>query len=249
MRYYKLINDSTFIGVGCSADMRRYQKKHNILLACDENYAQYIQIGDDLYHADWMVPTDEMTISFKTAKIIEIDENEYNALKEASESGENIDVSEPEPEVPNEPEPDPSDEITIDYVRTKKISEMSKLCNLTITRGFDVILEDDYSHHFSLTTQDQLNLITLQSMVLSGQASVPYHADDEPCRFFSAADIQTVLTGATNHITYHESYFNSLKAYINSLDAIEDIKDIGYGMNIPTEYQTEVLKTLLSARG
>ena len=239
MQYYKLINDSTFIGVGSSADMRRYQRKHRILLGCDEQSAQYIQIDNTLYRADWMIPADETTISFKQAKIIEIDENEYNTLKKASESGENIEVTTPEP----------SDEITIEYVRSKKIAEMSHLCNLTITNGFDAILEDKQSHHFSLTTQDQLNLITLQSMILSGQTSVPYHADNEPCRFFSTADIQAVLTGATKHITYHESYFNSLKAYINSLDEIETVGGIEYGVDIPDDYQTEVLQTLLSQKG
>ena len=90
MQYYKLINDSTFIGVGSSADMRRYQRKHRILLGCDEQSAQYIQIDNTLYRADWMIPADKTTISFKQAKIIEIDENEYNTLKKASESGENI---------------------------------------------------------------------------------------------------------------------------------------------------------------
>lgn len=249
MQYYKLINDSTFIGVGSSADMRCYQKKHRILLGCDEQSAQYIQIDNTLYRADWMIPADETTISFKQAKIIEIDKNEYNALKKASENGENIEVTKPEPIVPEEPKPDPSDEITFEYIRSKKIAEMSHLCNLTITNGFDAILEDKQSHHFSLTTQDQLNLITLQSMILSGQTSVPYHADNEPCRFFSTADIQTVLTGATKHITYHESYFNSLKAYINSLDKIETVGGIEYGVDIPDDYQTEVLRTLLSQKG
>ena len=244
MRYYKIIRQSTFIGVGCSADMRCYQVKHRILLGCDEQNAQYMQIDDNLYRADWMIPVNNTDLLCDSAEIIEITQDEYNVLKKAVDSGEHVDVSDPTPEEPDAPELDPTEEVTIEYVRAQKLTEMSRTCNSLITKGFDSVLEDGESHHFSLTTQDQLNLITLQSMVLSGQNSVPYHADNEPCRFFSAADIQTVLTGATNHITYHESYFNSLKGYINSLDEVEQIGAIEYGIGIPEKYQTEVLKAL-----
>lgn len=50
-------------------------------------------------------------------------------------------------------------------------------------------------------------------------------------------------------VSYHESYFNSLKAYINSLDKIETVGGIEYGVDIPDDYQTEVLRTLLSQKG
>ena len=125
---------------------------------------------------------------------------------------------------------------------------MSKACNQTIEKGVDVTLSDDQSHHFSLTTQDQLNLISLQTMIISGQTSIPYHADNEPCRFFSSDKLKIVLTVAMNYITYHESYFNSLKTYINSFEDIESISKIEYGIEIPEEYQTDVLRQLIASK-
>lgn len=244
MRYYKIISQDTFYGVGSSGDMRCYQRKHKVLLGCDEQDAQYIQVDDNLYHANWMISADKNDLSYISAEIIEISQDEYDALKKAVESCENIDVSEPVQKEPELPELNLAEEVTIQHIKDKKISEMSKMCNAVITKGFDTALEDGEIHHFSLTTQDQLNLITLQAMIQSGQSLVPYHADNESCRFFSAADIQTVLTGATNHITYHVSYFNALKGYVNSLDDIKKVDAIKYGEEIPKEYQTEVLQYL-----
>ena len=246
VKYFKIIFNDEFIGVGTSLNFRKIQKKHGILLACDESEAQYIECNSMLYRAEWMVTDTNQVIGNQFAQVIEIDKDEYDALYNAVESGEEIEIYQDEEETV---ESDPVEEITIDFVKDQKIKEMSKACNQIIEKGVDVMLSDDQSHHFSLTTQDQLNLISLQTMIISGQTSVPYHADNEPCRFFSTADIQAVLTGATKHITYHESYFNSLKAYINSLDEIETVGGIEYGVDIPDDYQTEVLQTLLSQKG
>ncbi len=92
---------------------------------------------------------------------------------------------------------------------------------------------------------NQLNLITLSSLAASGQTEIPYHADGELCRYYSAQDINTILNTATAFKTYHVTYFNSLKAYVESLATIEEIAIIEYGCEIPEEYQSEILKELL----
>ena len=135
-------------------------------------------------------------------------------------------------------------DVTIEFVKTSKIAEMNNKCNKTIIAGFDAVLSDGKVYHFSLTTQDQLNLITLSTMLESGETAIPYHADGELCRFYSAADIKTILETATQFKTYHVSYFNSLKSYILSLDKIESVRAIVYGISIPPEYQSDVLKVL-----
>lgn len=83
----------------------------------------------------------------------------------------------------------------------------------------------------------------------AGETSIPYHADGELCKFYSTDDITTISTGATNFKTYHVSYFNSLKSYIESLDDIETISAITYGSEIPSEYMSDVLKVLVSQTG
>lgn len=246
MNYYKLISGTNIVGIGSSLDMRRFQTKHRILLFCNEEKVQYIQYKDILYHDNWMLPITTDTIEYETAEVIKIDESEYNTLKAALETEDEI-VIEPETPVEEVPEyVDPNTEVTVDYVKSVKIAEMSNTCNKVITNGFDVVLSDGNSYHFSLTTQDQLNLITLSSMVANGEEQIPYHADGELCRFYSAEDINIIITTATQFKTYQISYFNALKAYIESLDDMNEIGAITYGVDIPAEYQSDVLKVLLA---
>ena len=48
VKYYKIMTDSEFIGIGTTLSLRRFQKKHQILLTCDESQAQYIQYKEKL---------------------------------------------------------------------------------------------------------------------------------------------------------------------------------------------------------
>ena len=136
--------------------------------------------------------------------------------------------------------------ITLDYLKTQKIKEMSYYCNQAIVNGFDVELSDGRTHHFSLTVQDQLNLITLSSLAASGVDNIPYHADGELCEFFSVNDIQMIVKAATELKTYHTTYYNSLKLFIQSLVDRDDVANVIYGANIPDECKSDVLIALLS---
>lgn len=245
MNYYKLIKDSHFIGVVTQQDFRVFQRKHNILLACAADKAQYIQCANVFFRADWMSPVITDKIPYETVEMLEIDKKEYDILLKAMDSGEEI-IIEPEQPEPIEQPIDENENITVEYVKSRKIAEMSAACNSVITNGFDVELSDNNSYHFSLTTQDQLNLITLSTMVSSGETAIPYHADGELCKFYSAADITAIISAATAFKTYQVSYFNALKAYIESLTDIEAVGAITYGVEIPIEYQSDVLKFLLN---
>lgn len=133
----------------------------------------------------------------------------------------------------------------LNTIKANKTAEMSAACRAAIVAGFDVTLTDGKDHHFSLTVEDQLNLNALFGLLATGAERVPYHADGETCVYFTAADMQTVVQGATAHKTYHESYFNSLKAYIASKRTAASVDAIEYGTEIPEQYQSDVLKALL----
>lgn len=135
----------------------------------------------------------------------------------------------------------------LNTIKANKTTEMSAACRAAIVAGFDVTLSDGKDHHFSLTVEDQLNLNALFGLLATGAEQVPYHADGETCMYFTAADMQTVVQEATAHKTYHESYFNSLKAYIASKRTAASVHAIEYGTEIPEQYQSDVLKTLLEA--
>lgn len=215
--------------------------RHNILISCTEQEAECIQIEDNYYHAGWMKAVRE-DIGAITADVIEIDKEEYDELYELIEHDEEIEPY-PEPEPSPEPEPEPED-ITVAYAKKLKLKDMSNTCNNIIFAGIDVVLSDEETHHFSLTEYDQLNLFKLETLARSGQEVLPYHEDGELCKFYPAADIITIANAATQYITYHTTYFNSLKAYINSLRSLNTISKVTYGMDIPEKYQSDVWKEI-----
>jgi hypothetical protein len=78
MTYYKVVEQTGAIRVGSTQNLRRYQKKHNILLLADETQAQYIQIGEKLYRDYWFAPVTTYQISFEMAHISTISKEEYD---------------------------------------------------------------------------------------------------------------------------------------------------------------------------
>lgn len=82
------------------------------------------------------------------------------------------------------------------------------------------------------------------SIMAQTEELIPYHADGEECIFYTAEEINTIVSAANTHKIYHTTYYNALKRYVNSLNTIEDVLAVEYGIEIPEEYQTEVLKTL-----
>ena len=196
-----------------------------------------------------MLPTITNKVEYRNVQVIQISQGEYETLFEAIETGEEIEFD--NNDEPQQPEVivDPIEEVTVDFLKEKKIQEMSAVCNNIIVAGFDTVLSDNETHHFSLTVQDQLNLITLSTMASAGETNIPYHADGELCKMFSAEDINTIINTTTAFKTYHITYFNSLKVYINALESMSDVTAITYGVSIPVEYQSDVLKALLLQNG
>lgn len=248
MNYYKIIVDGNFIGVGNSTNMIYYQAKHNIILGCTENDAEYIIYNEKLYRADWMLPINPLSTKYDytDAQVLAIDEEEYNTLYEAIEKGEEIEPPTEQEETEENQSTDPNDMTTLEFIKNSKLNEISSICNKVIMGGFDVVLSDGETYHFSLTTQDQLNLTTLSAMVQSGETAIPYHADGELCKFYSAEDIMTIISSATEFKTYQVTYHNALKLYTQSLNTIDEIKNVVYGMEIPKEYQSDVLKVIMA---
>lgn len=243
MKFYKVISGNTFIGIGTTDNLYRYLDKNKTLITTTENMAQYFQIGNNLYHATWMRKGVD-SISAEVVDVIEITEEEYNDIESTIDKGEEIIVEPDEPEVPDTPEEQEETEPTVDFVKANKIAEIRKVCNQVITGGLDIELSDGKQHHFSLTEQDQSNLIALSLSVARGETEIPYHADEELCVFYSPEDITTIVNNATAFITFHTTYHNSLKAYVKSLRSVNTIAKVTYGMDIPEKYQSDVLKVL-----
>ena len=243
MKYYKILQSNHFIGAASSNDFVYYSPIVRGFLCSDENYGEYISYNGILYRSGWMWPLGNQDIAYENAQIIEIQEEEYNAYIQAIENNEEIDDNHNEWEGEPEPVPNPVDVESLAFITQSKIKEMSHACQMAIENGFDIELNDGNTHHFSLTIQDQLNLMTL-SAAAETEELIAYHADGEQCVFYTAEEIKAIVAAAQALKTYETTYFNALKSYINSLETIEEVSAITYGVEIPPEFQTEVLKVL-----
>lgn len=245
--YYKLIDGDKYIGVSTSFFFVKYQTKHNIMLSCDVSEAQYIMCDDGdgaatLYHAQWMAPeTASERGHYNYCDVIEITKEEFDTLFDVKE----YEIPEPPQEtIDEETIIDVVAQTTLDYVIDRKIKQMKLAVTNAITDGFEISLSDGKKYHFSLTTQDQLNLISLSQMVDAGIKEIPYHADGELCIFFTNEDMKNIIAEAQKTITGLTTYFNSLKYWIEDLTDIDEINKIYFGVDIPADYQSEVLKAL-----
>ena len=134
---------------------------------------------------------------------------------------------------------------TLEEAMTDKIAEMSATCGVVIVNGVDVTLKDGTTHHYSMTIEDQTNLLSLYALFAQGQSYVPYHADGEECVFYSLEDFSLISQACINWKLYHESYFNSLRTYIRSMTTVEEVEAVQYGLEVPEQYQSDVFKHLL----
>lgn len=148
--------------------------------------------------------------------------------------------ADPEPVTPPEPY-----EPTFAELRASKKQEISQECEQAIYSGVSVTLTDGSTEHFALTEHDQLNLFGKQVQLAAGAERLEYHSDGQPCRYYDAADMQTIITKAMWHVSYHTTYCNAINMWISGVQTAEELQQIFYGADVPEQYQSEVLKEYL----
>lgn len=215
MKYYKIIKDKEFIGVGTTLNLRRFQNKHQILLICDETQVQYIQFGDVFYRANWMWPENTDSVKYEIADVIRIEKDEYDLLLKAVETNEEIAIEE---ESIIEVEHVVVEEPTIDYVRASKIAELKRDCNKAITNGVDIKLSDGETRHFSMSLEDQINLLTMA-----------YLSDES---VYSIEDMKTIIAETNVFKNSHIAKFKQLKDRVNSLNIIQEVSAVNYHQEV-----------------
>lgn len=135
----------------------------------------------------------------------------------------------PEPYVP-----------TLDELRAAKRREVAVDCEQIIYAGVNVTLADGSVEHYALTIEDQLNLFGKQIQVSAGQSQIEYHADGQPCRYYTAADMQAIIQAAMWHVSYHTTYCNAINMWIAGVWAAEELQAVFYGADVPPAYLTEI---------
>lgn len=145
-----------------------------------------------------------------------------------------------EPEEPEEPQPP-----TLEERKAEKKVEVGSACEQAIYLGVSVALPAS-TEHFSLTEHDQINLFGKQAQLAAGAQQLEYHQDGQPCRYYTAEEMQAILEAAMFHVSYHTTYCNSLNMWIDAAENEEELEGIFYGADIPEEYQSIVLQDYLA---
>lgn len=138
-----------------------------------------------------------------------------------------------------------ADESVLDKIRRNTIKRLSNQCKAAINAGFSVALSDGESYNFKLTAEDQLNLMSIEGQLNAGTETVVYHATNQPCRIFSRKDMLKVIKAFRHHVTYHTTYFNVAKQYINSLVDTDKINNFSYGEDVSTAISDRAIKRIL----
>ena len=119
------------------------------------------------------------------------------------------------------------DEINSDAfpdIISQKKSELSAECEKVIVAGIDV-----GDAHYSLTIEDQANILAWMAVAQTGKA-VPYHQDGQPCRIYTAEEFMKVANAAVTFKTAQTTYCNLLMRQVEAMTDVDEVKAVEYGI-------------------
>jgi hypothetical protein len=129
-----------------------------------------------------------------------------------------------------------ADSAYIERVRAAKLEEVAVACQQVIYAGVDAVTSKG-TEHFSATSADQTNLTALAAAVQQGATQVPYHADGQLCREFTAAEFTAVFTTVKNFIAYNTTLCNHINVWIRRCTTAAEISAITYATKLPDDLQ------------
>lgn len=190
----------------------------------------------DKTSADGIASSDQRTVyslqphtKYQTVTIEKIDLNELERLQSLLGSGQEV----------------IADTSVLDKARRSTLQRLSNQCKANISAGFSLTLSNGEPYSFKLTAEDQLNLMSIEGQLNTGAETVIYHATNQPCKVFTRDEMLKVIKAFRHHVTYHTTYFNAVKQYINSLTDVEKIKKFEYGMDVSFVINDRVIKRIL----
>ncbi|MBR0189106.1 MAG: hypothetical protein IJQ23_01815 [Clostridia bacterium] len=216
----------------------RYQPRNGIIIQCEENVAQGVlsSDGSTVYQIEGRETlTGEI---HDTVAIAEISQDEFETIKSALDALAQEKSTAPEGIVAEDTQ-------VLSLVLEAKIKTLSNQCAAAIKNGFDIILSDGLRHRFSLSLEDQINMLSLKDALAAGEQRIAYHGVDEPYQFFTDEDIERILEKKEYFKNYNLLYFNSLKKYVCSLSDVQEINAVEWGSEVPEQYKTAAFKEFL----
>ena len=118
------------------------------------------------------------------------------------------------------------------YLRTSKTAGNEYFFNLLKD------LRDRREEHIEHIRQSLENI----KKEMYGMTYRPLDMWDQPCKYFTAADMQNIVDRAMFFVSYNTTYCNAMNMWIKSAEKASDLEQIQWGAEIPEEFQNEVLK-------
>ena len=231
--FLKIVYNSIVIDILDNPKWVLWARRSARFVETDPSTANGIVASDGtVYHLAGRDGFEGRNVESKSVIPMEIQESEFNSLKA---------------QIVDKAVNSSGEEISIQTLIENKVAEMSQCCEGEITKGFDIVLSDGISHHFSLQITDQIKISKLNDRAMAGESFLPYHADNEPCKIYSADDIRAINSAMEYIVEYQTTYFNSLKMYISGMTSKDDIVNVTYGTEIPDGYRSEVLSMMIAA--
>ena len=112
----------------------------------------------------------------------------------------------------------------VERIISQKKSELSAECEKTIVAGVDA-----GDAHYSLTIEDQANILAWMAVAQTGKA-VPYHQDGQPCRIYTAEEFMKVANAAVAFKTAQTTYCNLLMRQVEAMTDVDEVKAVKYGI-------------------
>ena len=137
----------------------------------------------------------------------------------------------------------PKDWNNVEQVRAVVKQQIGAACSAAIYAGVEV-----GGARYSLTEHDQTELIAQNAAVAAGAAAVPYHADGELCRMYTAAEFSALAQAATAHVFYHRTYCNHVNAWI-ARAGLDELAAIEYGAELPADLAASMARIMQEAGG
>ena len=162
---------------------------------------------DWIGNADWVLNDNDEKDAELEEKIISLYPNFEFVLDDDGNISDVVETSEP-----------------INEVISQKKSELSAECEKTIVAGVDV-----GDAHYSLTIEDQANILALTPLAQAGN-SVFYHQDGEMCREYASDEFLAVVNAATVFKTLQTTYCNLLMRQVEAMTDAEEIRAVKYGV-------------------
>ena len=138
-------------------------------------------------NADWVLNDNDESDAEIEEKIISLYPNFDFVFGEDGEISDVIETKEP-----------------VERIISQKKAELSAECEKTIVAGVDV-----GDAHYSLTIEDQANILALTPLAQAGN-SVFYHSDSNMCCEYSSDEFLAVVNAATVFKTLQTTYCNLL---------------------------------------